>query len=349
MSDTAAVTGQAGTGDAASAAPSLGDIKATFAASLGRDVDGEEAAPEGKPRAADGKFAKGKPEAEPKAKPEPEPEAKQADEEDPDREPTNAERARFRAERRAVKQRQAEVERRDAEQRAMFATERQLWARAHSAIRDGKPMDALAALGIDPDTLVKQLTEAAVGNDPATVALQRRLAEMEAQQERQRLDAEERQQGVRIAQQQRAWEGEVAEALTASGDESLAAIAGDPELVAEVRKIQEQWFLDGDERQRTPKAMQRAARELAKRLETAHNRLGRIFRKNVEDTATETDAAKSSAAGRLQSPSEKRSTRSLGASQGSAKPVTAPRFDLSSDSGKRDWKRHYSELLKNSD
>ena len=320
------------------AAPTLGALKAQFAASLGRDEQGEEVPAEGKPRAADGKF---------KAKDEPKPEPAKPDAEDddgdPEREPTNAERAKFRAMRRQVKQQAAELQAAREEAARMHETERQLWSRFHQARKDGRILDALQAIGADPEELAKLLTEQAIGTDPRLTAVQRQLAELEAQRERARLQDEQRQQQAQRQRQEQAWEASVAETLEATGDDSLVAIAKDPELVAEVRKIQEEWYADGDENQASPKAKVRAARELAKRLQAAHTRLGRLFRANVEEEADGTGPVKPSVPGRLKTPSEKRSTRTLGASQGSAKPA-APR-QFSSD---REWKQWAAEMLKNS-
>jgi hypothetical protein len=336
----AAPAGDTGTGDAA---PTLGALKAQFAASLGRDEAGEEVPAEGKPRAADGKFktAEAKPDK-PEAKPKHNPDADPDPDDEPDREPTNAERAKFRAMRRDMKRQAAELQAAREEAARMHETERQLWSRFHAARKDGRILDALQAIGADPEELAKLLTEQAIGTDPRLTAVQRQLAELEAQRERQRLQDEQRQQQAQRQRQEQEWEASVAETLEATGDESLAAIAKDPELVAEVRKIQEEWYADGDENQASPKAKVRAARELAKRLQAAHTRLGRLFRANVEEEAAGT-APKPSVHGRLKTPGEKRSTRTLGASQSTARPA-APR-QFSSD---REWKQWAAEMLKNS-
>lgn len=323
MSDTAE-TGA--TGGEQSAPLDLSAVKAQFAAAL-TDAPAEETAPEPE-----------KPPSKPEVKPEPEPDA------EPD-EDTNAARARFRAERRAVKQRAAELDRQEAEQRELFATERRVWQQARAAAREGRPLEVLQALGIDPEDLAKQLTETAVGNDPATRALQRKLAEIEAQQERERHEHEQRSHQQSLAAAQRGWEGEVARVLANSGDETLTAIAADPELVSQVRLIQEEWYADGDTNQRSARAMQKAARELARRLESEHTRLSRYVRR---DGGSQTGGEKPSAAGQLQRPRETRSTRTLGASQGSAKPQSTPKFDTSTDAGRLAWKRYHSEILKNS-
>lgn len=338
MSEAVAAPVSAPAVDAGDAAPSLGALKAQFAASLGRDESGEEAPAEGKPRAADGKFAKAveKPD-------EPAKELKPADDDDADREPTNAERAKFRAMRREVKQAREQLLKERAEAEQIHAAERQLWAEFHRARKEGRVLDALQVIGADPEEIAKLLTEQAVGTDPRLTAVQRQLAELEAQRERQRLADEQREAQQRRALDERSWDAVNAETLETTGDESLIAIAKDPELLAEVRKIQEEWYADGETDQKSPRARVRAARELAKRLQAAHTRLGRLFRNSVEEEANGTGPVKPSVPGRLKTPRDTRSTRTLGASQGAAKPA-APR-QFSSD---REWKRWAAEMLKNS-
>lgn len=318
------------------AAPSATELKSQFAAML-HAPDGEPA--EGKPRAADGKFAKaeGKPEAKP------EPDVKPADDDDPDREPTNAERAKFRAMRREVKQARAQLEKERAEAEQLHAAERRIWGEFHRARKEGRVLDALQVIGADPEEIARLLTEQAVGTDPRLTAVQRQLAELEAQRERQLLQEEQRHAQAQRAANERSWDSVNAETLETTGDEALVAIAKDPELLAEVRKIQEEWYADGEEDQKSPRARVRAARELAKRLQAAHTRLGRLFRASVEDEVDGTGPVKPSAPGRLKTPRETRSTRSLGASQGAAKPAEPIKFTTDADR-----KRWAAELLKNS-
>lgn len=335
MSETVAAPVAAPAADTGDAAPSGGDLKAQFTAML-HAPEGEAPA-EGKPRAPDGKFAKVE------AKPEPEPAKPEQDDDDPNRDPTNAERAKFRAMRREVKQARAQLEKERAEAEQLHAAERRIWSEFHRARKEGRVLDALQVIGADPEEIARLLTEQAVGTDPRLTAVQRQLAELEAQRERQRLQDEERQAQTLRQRQQQAWEASVADTLESTGDEALVAIAKDPELVAEVRKIQEEWYADGEEEQHTARAKVRAARELAKRLQAAHTRLGRIFRASVEDATDGTGPDKPSAPGRLKTPRETRSTRSLGASQGAAKPAEPIRF--STDAERKRWA---AELLKNS-
>lgn len=336
MSETVAAPVAAPAADTGDAAPSGGDLKAQFTAML-HAPEGEAPA-EGKPRAADGKFAKVEAKSEPEpAKPDP------ADDDDPNREPTNAERAKFRAMRREVKQARAQLEKERAEAEQLHAAERRIWSEFHRARKEGRVLDALQVIGADPEEIARLLTEQAVGTDPRLTAVQRQLAELEAQRERQRLQDEERQAQQQRAAEERSWDAVNAETLETTGDEALVAISKDPELLAEVRKIQEEWYQDGETDQKSPRARVRAARELAKRLQAAHTRLGRLFRANVEDAADGTGPDKPSAPGRLKTPRETRSTRSLGASQGAAKPAEPIRF--STDAERKRWA---AELLKNS-
>jgi len=334
MSETVAAPVAAPAADTGDAAPS-GDLKAQFTAML-HAPEGEAPA-EGKPRAPDGKFAKVE------TKPEPEPAKPEQDDDDPNREPTNAERAKFRAMRREVKQARAQLEKERAEAEQLHAAERRIWGEFHRARKEGRVLDALQVIGADPEEIARLLTEQAVGTDPRLTAVQRQLAELEAQRERQRLQDEERHAQQQRAAEERSWDAVNAETLETTGDEALVAISKDPELLAEVRKIQEEWYQDGDTDQKSPRARVRAARELAKRLQAAHTRLGRLFRSSVEDATDGTGPDKPSAPGRLKTPRETRSTRSLGASQGAAKPAEPIRF--STDAERKRWA---AELLKNS-
>lgn len=356
MSDTAAATAPDTTTPATtteSAGANLSDIKAAFARAIGADEPAPEAAeePGGKPeRSPDGKFKvkdKAATKEEPKKEPESDPE---------DKPPTNGERAKFRAERRAFRQAQAELAAERDKAARMFAHQREMWRQFDSAKRDGRVIDAIQALGFDAEEVARQLAEQAMGNDPRLTAMQRQMAELEAQRERERLEQAQRQADAQREYGARQWNAMLARTLSDSDDEIIAGMAQEPDILDAIRVEQERAWEDdcaevgaeeATRRQRTPAAMLRAARVVAREATSAHTRLGRLLRKVAQSADTETGAEQPSAPGELKTRG-KGAPRSLGASQGTAKPRQPATFDTNTHEGRRSWKAHFEAMLKNS-
>lgn len=329
--------------------PSLGDIKSAFAAAVtGPDDDAPtKAEGKGKARGEDGKFKQAKADEQgaptkPDAAPEPDEAAEDKPSDDDDKPPTNAERAALRIEKRELKRKEAAYQQREQEQAAQFAAERRVWTAAMRALQEGRPVDMLQMLGINPEMVAQQLAKTAIGEDPQVTALQRKLAQLEARQERERLDAESEQGKRTEAQLKQAWDQRLAATLKGTADPALVAIAEDAELVRATAEIQEEYYSEHGE----PMEPKRAARELARRLKSAHTRLGRIFREasaDAGDAAEGTDPTKPSVASRPDRLSgSKTRSKSLGASNSSASAKPGGQFKSHAE-----WKTWAAEMLKN--
>lgn len=290
---------------------------------------------------AAGEQAASEVEPEAQAETESQPEAKteavaaKPDTDPDDAEPTRAERIKFRQKQKQLRDTEKQLAAAREEQDRLMARERSAWQAANAAIRGGDALSALAALGIDPEIVAKQLAAVASGRDPQVDALQRRLAEIEVEREKERQTAAEREREAQYQRDDQRWTSLVTEQLGASEDPIARAMSAEPDLVSAIKELQAD-YLD-----RTGNLLPtaKAAKQLARRLDGAKTRLGRLLSAAVE---TEKPAKEPSVAAPLKRAREDtKPTRTLGAGKTEARTVSGGNGILDVAA----WKRKFAREL----